>query len=303
MNWTDYTNYVELVPPADFDLKECLVFLGRSEQEILHRVDGSYLYKLIQVDSEKLLLRLGATTEGLLRIELPHGSTTAIQRNYAADYIWNMLDLGRNLKPFYMMAEHDPILCTLISKYYGLRLIGIPDLFEALTWAITGQQILLSFAYTLKKRLVETYGESIRHEGKEYWLYSSCERIAALETADLKALQFTNQKADYIIGIARAMASGDLDKDKLLRMQDSVEMRNALLNLRGIGAWTADYVLMKCLKVMSAIPMADVGLHNALKLQLGWERKPTLEEIATFKKGWTDWEAYATFYLWRSLYK
>ena len=80
-------------------------------------------------------------------------------------------DLDNDLKPFYAMAETDPLLQKAIDEFYGLRNIGIPDLFEALCWGILGQQINLTYAYTLKRRLVETFGSSIEWEGRQYWIF------------------------------------------------------------------------------------------------------------------------------------
>ena len=85
-------------------------------------------------------------------------------------------------------------------------------------------------------------------------------------------------------------------------MQTPLDMYQALIHMRGVGAWTADYVLMKCLHHRAAFPIADVGLHNALKNQLGLERKPNIMEIKEIATHWEGWQAYATFYLWRSLY-
>lgn len=70
-----------------------------------------------------------------------------------------------------------------------------------------------------------------------------------------------------------------------------------------MGKWTADYVAMKCLKKVEAFPIADVGLHNALKFQLGLDKKPSIDDIKEIAVNWRGWEAYATFYLWRSLYE
>ena len=120
---------------------------------------------------------------------------------------------------------------------------------------------------------------------------------------DLRKLQFTVRKAEYIIGVAKAMRSGELSKEILLKKQDYQQIQKSLMSIRGIGAWTADYVMMKCLHYPSAFPIADVGLHHALMLQLGIERKPTIEEIREMSRNWEGWQAYATFYLWRSLYE
>lgn len=98
------------------------------------------------------------------------------------------------------------------------------------------------------------------------------------------------------------MANGELAKEALLQLQDFKQVQSSLLAIKGIGAWTSDYVLMKCFRHPAALPIADVGLHNALKLQLGLERKPAIQEINQLAAYWDGWQAYATFYLWRSLY-
>lgn len=210
--------------------------------------------------------------------------------------------MEQELGGFYQLAGQDENLKTLVHKYYGLRIMCIPDLFEALVWAIMGQQINLTFAYTLKKRFVEQYGESIRFQGETFWLFPSFEKIAFINVDDLRKFQFTNRKAEYIIGIAQAMTNGDLDKESLLLRNDYQQIKKSLMMIRGIGAWTADYVMMKCMHVPSSFPVADVGLHNALKKLLNLERKPTIEEIKMYVADCEGWQAYATFYLWRSLY-
>jgi DNA-3-methyladenine glycosylase II len=178
----------------------------------------------------------------------------------------------------------------------------IPDLFEAIVWAIMGQQINLTFAYTLKRRFVEQYGESLTFKGETFWLFPSFEKITSIKVDDLRKLQFPIRKAEYILDIAKAMTNGELTKELLLQKQDDQEVRKSLMMIRGIGAWTADYVMMKCLHYTDSFPIADVGLHNALKNLLGLEKKPTIVEIEEYAAGWGGWQAYATFYLWRSLY-
>ena len=75
----------------------------------------------------------------------------------------------------------------------------------------------------------------------------------------------------------------------------------ALTKIRGVGLWTANYVLMRCFGFANAFPIQDIGLHRAIQLQLGSDRKPTIEEIRELAAGWKNWEAYVTFYLYRSL--
>ena len=292
---------MEITPPMDFNFKECLVFLGRSEHEILHQIRDGYLYKLIKIDGELVLMKIGEASNNI-RVEFPFNTLTQNVCEKAAAYLEDWFDLNQELAPFYEMANQDKVLHQIANQYRGLRIIGIPELFEALTWAILGQQINLTFAYTLKKRFIEQFGESFSFEGTTYWLFPEIEAIAQLSIEELKKLQFTTRKAEYIIGIAQLMSGGKITKEDLLHLQDNQQVKKSLMAIRGVGAWTADYVMMKCLHHTSAFPIADVGLHNALKLQLGLDRKPTLEEIEELAKNWEGHQAYATFYLWRSLY-
>ncbi|WP_096271193.1 DNA-3-methyladenine glycosylase family protein [Paucisalibacillus globulus] len=300
MRWLDDGSTLEIFPPKEFDFGECLVFLGKSEGEVLHSIKDGYLYKLIKIDDELILLKIGSNNYSI-QVEFPIGTPSETAREEVADYIWEWFDLGQNLEEFYEVARNDAILAPIANTYYGLRIICIPDLFEALTWAILGQQINLTFAYKLKKRFVEQYGESITYDGQIFWLFPTHEKIAELDIEDLKKLQFSTRKAEYIIGVAGAISDGRLSKEKLLQLKDYRQVHQSLVSIRGVGAWTADYVMMKCLHYPSAFPIADVGLHNAIKQQLGLESKPTIDEIETMAINWKGWEAYATFYLWRSL--
>jgi DNA-3-methyladenine glycosylase II len=217
-------------------------------------------------------------------------------------YIREWFDLDNDLTSFYKMAKADPLLKIPLEKFYGLRLIGIPDLFEALCWGVLGQQINLSFAYTLKKQFVEKFGESIEWNGKKYWIFPSYDQIAKLTTRDLEDIKMTVKKSEYIIGIAQLMASGELSKQKLMEIDNFKEVEKSLIKIRGIGPWTANYVLMRCLRFPTAFPIDDVGLINAIKTLLNMDRKPSKDEILELSIPWGNWESYATFYLWRTLY-
>ncbi|MBP2078491.1 DNA-3-methyladenine glycosylase family protein [Oceanobacillus polygoni] len=302
MKWNVKGSTTEIYPPTPFCFKECLAFLERSDQEILHQIRDGFVYKLVKWNGELILLKIGSN-EHCIQVECPTNNLSINSFEKAAAYVRYWFDLDQDLAGFYEMANQDKVLQEITQKYDGLRIIRIPDLFEALTWAIIGQQINLSFAYTLKKRFVEQFGESLTFEGQTYWLFPTFEKIAAIAIDDLRKLQFSTRKAEYIIGIARAMAAGELTKEALLQKRDREQIRKSLLALKGVGAWTADYVMMKCLHDLAAFPIADVGLQNALKEQLRLERKPTVEEMEEIALNWQGWQAYATFYLWRSLYE
>ena len=260
------------------------------------------LFKLIKVNGDLILCRIGFVHH-VIHVDFPSQPFSITSHEEIVSYIWEWFDLDKDLSLFYEVAKQDKILQHIHKRYYGLRMMCIPDLFEALTWAIMGQQINLTFAYKLKQRFVEHFGECLTFEGNTFWLYPTYERIATIGVEELITLQFTVRKAEYVIGVAKAMKNGKLTKEMLLQELTYEEAKKSLLGLRGVGPWTADYALMKCLHQSSAFPIADVGLHNALKVQLGLKRKPTIEEIKEVAINWQGWQAYATFYLWRSLYE
>jgi DNA-3-methyladenine glycosylase II len=301
VHWKDGKKDIEIVPKEEFSFEECLVYLNRSETECLHKVKNGKFYKLIKMEDWNVLLKIKIEASNL-RVSFLNGIPPKWVRAQAAKYVWDLFDLQKNLGPFYEMAENDDILKMLVLRYKGLRIVKIHDLFECLCWAVIGQQINLKFAYTLKKRLVEQYGEKLVFEGEDYYLFPDPQEVSRLQVEDLKQLHFTTKKAEYIIGIAQLLDEGTLRKEELALDTDYEIVKRRLVSIRGIGNWTADYTIMKCFNLNRAFPIADVGIHNALKEILGRDQKPSISEIQNLIKGWQGWEAYAAFYIWRWLY-
>jgi DNA-3-methyladenine glycosylase II len=175
-----------------------------------------------------------------------------------------------------------------------------PDLFESLIWAVLGQQINLGFAYTLKQRFVETFGEQVAVDGQTYFLFPSPERVALIEESELTPLQFSRQKASYTINIAKAFVNGELSKQMLLG-KPLAEAKELLMKIKGVGNWTANYALMRTFRYPDAFPLEDAGLHNALKNLMGLRKKPGVKRVKSIFRKYKGWEAYATVYLWKSL--
>jgi DNA-3-methyladenine glycosylase II len=295
---------IKLIVPKEFSFAENLKYLKRSTNECLFEVKDNKIYKVVQIGDETPLIEVSADQNEVLHIRFLGDSIPTHKwiRTAVALYVSEWFDLETDLVPFYDLAKGDLLLQQPVSEFYGLRTIGIPDLFEALCWGIIGQQINLTFAYTLKRRLVEKFGRYIEWKGQKYWLFPTPETIAVLTVSDLADLKMTVRKSEYLIGVAQLITEGKLSKQLLLETGGHKKAEKMLVSIRGIGPWTANYVLMRCLRFPSAFPIDDVGLHNAIKHLTGAERKPTKEEIIKLSSTWTNWESYATFYLWRVLY-
>jgi 3-methyladenine DNA glycosylase/8-oxoguanine DNA glycosylase len=285
--------------PREFSFKLSLDFLKRSPKELLHLVTEDSVVKALRSGDEAVVFSVNDEDDGLKVSFLTKAPSQEIKQIVGA-YVREWFDLDTDLLPFYRMAEKDRLLKDLVSRYYGYRIVGQPDLFESLIWAVLGQQINLGFAYTLKQRFVQTFGERLALRDQEYFMFPTPETVSVIDPEQLMPLQFSTQKARYTIAIAEAFARGVLSKEKI-RNLPLQEAKHELMKIKGIGNWTANYALMKTFRFPAAFPLEDAGLHNAIKNLKKLGRKPTLKEVIKIFQKYKGWEAYATLYLWKSL--
>ncbi len=286
--------------PALFDYHQCLHYIGRSNLELIYQVEGDKIFKLLEMNGRKILCSVASVGGNGLEVEFLNDQPTDQEADSVFLHIREWFDLDTDLSNFYETVAAEPLFSKLTERYRGLRLIKIPDFFEAMSWAVIGQQINLRFAYQIKKALIEQYAERLQFLGRSYYLFPKPETVANLTVEDLKGLQFSRQKATYLIGIAQALLRNEISKEnlKLLPYADALAK---LKTLKGIGNWSANYVLMRSIGTAQAVPLQDAGLKNALKRQLELDKAPTPAEVHQIVATWKQWQAYRTFYLWRSL--
>lgn len=289
---------IELSTPTAFNFDQILRFLSRNEKECLHQLKNQSVFKVISFENSLVLFSVSFNTSLQISIHSDNASQKVI--DYVKNYISDWFDLEANLSFFYETAQNDPILTSLCERFYGLRMIGMPDLFESLIWSIIGQQINLNFAYALKERLVHNFGQEIIYDNERFYALPTPERLATLTIEDFQPLQFSRSKAQYILNVSREFAEGNLSQEELSKLSFE-EIRERLVKIKGIGNWTANYSMMKSLKNYDAFPVEDVGLHNAVKIQYGLAAKPTIQELNQMAEKWKGWRGYATFYFWHSL--
>lgn len=282
--------------PHNFSFQECLWFLDRNYDECLHEVRQESVRKLLSIDNISTLVEI-LEEDNFLIIKVLTGESP---ENEIIEFVKNWFDIDRDLTDFYQLLSQDSELSYMNLDYNGLRLLGIPNLFESLCWSIIGQQINLTFAYKLKRKMTEAFGTKLTYENNDYCLFPSPEIVANLQVSDLMPMQFSTRKAEYLIEIAKQFVSGNISKSKLEQMT-TPEAIKALVSIRGIGEWTANYALMKSLKRLECVTYGDVGLYNALFALKGFPKRPTREQLDTFFENFKNWEAYTVFYLWRSL--
>lgn len=242
--------------------------------------------------------RQAITIQGIGTIEQPAfvitGQTPA-DKEQVLDYIKDVFHWNYSLTSIdHHFSTTD--LSSIFDIHRGTPLVREPSVYSCLLKSIIHQQLNMAFASVLTQRFVTTYGEQV----DDVWFYPSPEVVAAIPADDLRALQFSQRKAEYVIGVGQKIVNGELDLTQFPSMSDE-EIIDVLVKLRGVGPWTAQNVLLFGLGRMDIFPFADIGIQNALKKQFNMERKPTILEMEEWTKAWKPYLSYASLYLWRSI--
>lgn len=202
-----------------------------------------------------------------------------------------------DLAPFYQLADSDPVLCNLTAQFRGMRIPQAAAVYETLISAILEQQINLSFAHQVKLALIEKYGLAIEFEGQRYNSFPLPAALAIVTPRELRRIQISGPKARYIIAISRAVLDGSLDLEGLRALSPSAAHAR-LVEQKGVGPWTAQYVGMRALGHLDCLPAADVGLQKAIQRFYGLRKMPSEARVTHIAKAWAGWRSHATFHLW-----
>jgi AraC family transcriptional regulator, regulatory protein of adaptative response / DNA-3-methyladenine glycosylase II len=196
-----------------------------------------------------------------------------------------VFDLDRDMGPVVARLGTDPFLAPLVRAAPDRRVPGTVDRNELAFRAVLGQQVSVAGARTLAGRLTQEYGEPVAQpRGTVTHSFPTPE---ALAEADPESLPMPRSRGRAFVGLARALADGDVDLHG-----DPDEARRALLALPGIGPWTVEYVAMRALRDPDAFPASDLGIRHALeKLGAGIDAA----------ENWRPYRAYAVPHLWSAL--
>jgi DNA-3-methyladenine glycosylase II len=163
---------------------------------------------------------------------------------------------------FFDYAETQPALWKVVAPLKGLRWLRTPTVFEALVSLIIEQHISWASAQRWQLAMLAQIGDAIEYYGQRYYVYPTPERLAAASAEDLAEVKITTKRKALLIDLAAQIASGKLDIECLRELPPD-EMYKRLLELKGIGPWTAANVVMRATGAMTFVPSADVALQAA----------------------------------------
>jgi DNA-3-methyladenine glycosylase II len=281
--------------PGAFDPAASLEMFRRSGDDLLDRWDGRTFLRTIVIDGRAIAFAtefssIGARAKLRVTIDDARHADAAIAAVRAT-----LLAPPRH---FAELKRADSLLARLETHYRGFRPVLQLNLLGALVRCISAQQVNLRWACETRRRLAERFGD--RHTLGGAIVYSlSAERLAHAAPAEIRALQFTNRKAEYIVAVAQAIASGLINQERLVALPDA-EAIAALVALRGIGLWTAEWILARTMG-RPRIVAGDLGVRKAVGIAYRKGAMPSEDEVRALTAHWGESSAHAQALLLHAL--
>jgi DNA-3-methyladenine glycosylase II len=287
-------------PSAPFRLDLTVWALRRRSHNAIDRWDASGAYRrVVLVDGRPVSLSVtqdGGAMAPRLSVVLSGGPFDAREEELARSAVDRLLGLSVDLSAFATMALTDPLVGPLADRMRGLKPPRFPTVFEALVNGVACQQLSLTVGIHLLNRLAAAHGRAAADGPSNARAFPDPVALASLQPDELKRHGFSTTKARTIIEIARAIATGDLDLEALHTLDDDAAVER-LVGLRGIGRWTAEYVLLRGLGRLHVFPGDDVGAQSKLKRLLGIDTPLRYDDVRALVARWQPFAGVVYFHL------
>jgi DNA-3-methyladenine glycosylase II len=288
-----------LKPVAPFDFSKSLEFLSdfgpmQNEQEVK---SGTFT-KAVQAKGKTVAFEV--TDNGT--IENPKLRFTAYSeakfteevKTWVADRISFFLSLQDNLKEFYEIAEKDECIQPAIKKFYGHKQVKFLTPFEIACWAILAQRIPMALARKMKENIVKKLGGQIKVKGVEYFSFPEPFDLVAA-SAELPQLVSNKRKAGYLSGVADAFSKVN---EQWLRVAPYDEVHDWLTDIKGIGVWSANFIMIRGLGRMEELSNIEPQLAlDVARIYAGKEEPISNEDVCQIAEKYGDWKGYWAYYL------
>lgn len=293
----------QLCLPPGFRLDDVLSFHRRDAQALAEEVSNHRLVKGLVWRGAPALLTLtftGDAVDAQLNTEAP-ATAQALQPHFEA-MVTRMLGLTQDVDAFEQKHRHHPALGPLLARQSGLRVPVTATPFEALSWAITGQQISVQAAVAIRRRMIAAC--NVRH--RSGWLcHPQAPELLNLGESGLRDVGFTASKARTVLAVSAAVQDGSLPLDDWLqRPPDDIGPR--LLAIKGIGPWTVSYALLRGFGWLDGSLHGDVAVRKALGALLHQDASTatapiTPQDAEAWLAPFSPWRALVAAHLWASL--
>jgi len=286
------------VPP--FDFSQSLAFISdfgpmHGEQEVR---ENSFT-KAVEIEGKTVAFEV----TGLGNIEDPKLHFTAFSENrfteeiekLVADRISFFLSLLDDLKEFYKIANQDEPLKPAVKKFYGHKQVKFLTPFEIACWAILTQRIPMTVSHRMKERIVQNLGGHIQLKGITYRAFPEAPKVKETPIDRLLEIVPIKRKAEYLHGVAEAFSQVN---EQWLRSGKYDEVYRWLTDIKGIGDWSAHFVMIRGLGRMEKLTNIEPQLFlDVARVYLGKSEPATDQEVCKIAEKYGEWIGYWAYYL------
>ena len=298
-----------LTPIPPFDFEQSLDFIGEfppmaGEQMLAPRS----LTKTLSLDGQAVVFQItgrGDADKPTLDYTLYSASklNASAQKRVLAR-IRFFLSLDDDLRPFYKIGLRDEKFAPVLKRFYGLHQVKFLSPFENAMWAVLTQRIPMRVAHKVKEELIDQYGARLTVNGHEYRAFPEVSQLFPVSTAELNAIVHNERKAQYLRAVIDAFHAVD---EEFLYHAPTPQIREWLLKIKGIGEWSADFILLRGLGRMEELRFhSDAFYRNSLAMRafeqaIGKVYAPnsqlTLKAMQDLAARYAEWQGYWAYYL------
>lgn len=256
-----------LEPLSPFRLDLTVWTLRRRPDNVVDRWDGHTYRRVLPlpvVFAEVSVTQSGPPETPRLRVtvgtvalchEVQQSITTTLER---------LLGFRTDVAAFYPLASRDTALGALAQRFRGMKPPRFATVFESVITAIASQQVTRTVGVLLLNRLAVNYGAKVYKGDVTAYAFPRAEDLVMLHPTQLRQLGFSRQKGRAMIELARSITENGVNLEGLADLPDK-EAIECLCNLRGVGRWSAEYVLLRGLGRIHVFPGDDVGARKNLE--------------------------------------
>lgn len=292
-----------LDPTPPFDFEKSLDFIGEfspmvNEQTLAPRS----LTKTTSLHGDAVVFQV--TSRGT--IEKPTLEYTlysahklnAAEQEKLVERIRFFLSLDDDLKPFYAIGKRDEKFAPVIKRLYGLHQVKFLTPFENAMRAILTQRQPIRVAHKVKIALIEKFGARLTVSGQEYRAFPEAAQLFSVSAGELNEMVRNERKTEYLRAVIEAFANVD---ENFLYHAPTVDVREWLLSIKGIGDWSADFILLRGLGRMEAMRLTEYPLRgdpfgDAIAKVYGEGKKVSNAERERLAERYSEWRGYWAYY-------
>jgi DNA-3-methyladenine glycosylase II len=291
------TLIIRPVPPFRLDLT--VWALRRRTHNAIDRWDGTTYRRVIVVSgrsTEVEVRQVGSTATPRLIVTAAPALRTRSERQRVRSAVDRLLGTRVDLRDWYRTAEDDPRLEPLAVRFRGMKPPQLLTVFETLVNAFACQQLSLVVGLELLNRLAVVCGVRRGTGTRARYSFPTPGDVIRHHAADYRAIGFSRQKVDALLTLAQGIHDGRIAVEALTRYTDA-EVCGRLRGLRGVGRWTAEYVLLRGLGRLHVFPGDDVGAQKSLARWLGRRAPLDYAGVSMAVKKWKPYAGMVYFHL------